>query len=144
MTSTVATHISTRHLKTVPDTSSTSTVTTFTTTTHLKTVRDTSSTSTVTTSTTPAISTARTSTIPVTSARTSTLPVTPVCVDAPLCYDPHTKSSACNDNYIAAKYCPKMCGVCGKIYALVICNHCSAQASGKSGDFDFLPAVPCY
>ena len=131
MTSTVATHISTRHLKTVPDTSSTSTVTTSTTTTHLKTVRDTSSTSTVTTSTTPAI----------TSSRTSPLPVTHVCVDAPLCNDPHTKSSACNDNYIAAKYCPKMCGVCGKIYALVICNHCSAQASGKSGDFDFLPAV---
>ena len=109
-----------------------STVSTHKSLTHLKTVPDISSTSTKTTLTTPAI-------LP---ARTSTIQVTPVCVDAPLCNEPHTKSSACNDNYIAAKYCPKLCGVCGKIYALVMCNHCPHQPTGKTGTLLFCLQFP--
>ena len=48
------------------------------------------------------------------AVKTSKKPVTTVCKDQALCSDPHTRNTACDDKYIAANFCPKMCGICGK------------------------------
>ena len=35
------------------------------------------------------------------------------CRDQRMCSDPHVQQTACNDLYLAATYCPKLCHLCG-------------------------------
>ena len=74
----------------------------------------TSATMTTKSTTTLASNTVTTTAVSASAARTSKKPVTIVCKDQALCSDPHTRNTACSDKYIAANFCPKMCGICGK------------------------------
>ena len=43
-----------------------------------------------------------------------------MCVDKPMCSDPHFKQMACNDLYLSTTYCPRLCHICGRQYFSMI------------------------